>query len=207
MEPVPSPEAWRFILLDNVNGERLLILLKAPADQFNAAASQAQAILDMQLRRLAALERQRLADEYKQTLKLMKDLEALLGSPKKVLALIRENLTDLKTRYADPRRTQIADRAKAVLTAREHAVERDVWIAVDADGKLATQLRGGEEPSARASNMPPTMEAAWLRTSRLSSDRPASGAISWIVFPTGVFSSCDWSSFSEAGSCRASCPI
>jgi hypothetical protein len=43
---IPSPERWRFILLNDVNGERLLILLIAPADQFNVAVAQAQAVLD-----------------------------------------------------------------------------------------------------------------------------------------------------------------
>jgi hypothetical protein len=43
---IPSPEEWRFILLDDVNGERLLIVLIAPADQFQGAAEQAQEVLD-----------------------------------------------------------------------------------------------------------------------------------------------------------------
>ena len=77
--------------------------------QFKFSELQAQAILDMQLRRLAALERQKLKDEYKQIQALIKELEALLKSPRKVLALIQDNLADLKARYADPRRTQIAD--------------------------------------------------------------------------------------------------
>ena len=120
--------------------------------QLNFSEAQAQAILDMQLRRLAALERQKLQDEHKEMLRLIKELEALLASPKKVLALIRQNLLDLKARYGDPRRTQIADRAKAVLTARDHAAERDVWVALDADGRLCTAGRGdqnGDDPEGR----------------------------------------------------------
>ncbi len=120
--------------------------------QFSFSEAQAQAILDMQLRRLAALERQKLQDEHKETLRQIKELETLLASPKKVLALIRQNLLDLKARYGDPRRTQIADRAKAVLTARDHAAERDVWVALDADGRLCAAGRGdqnGGDPDGR----------------------------------------------------------
>jgi DNA gyrase subunit A len=113
--------------------------------QFSFTELQAQAILDMQLRRLAALERQRLQDEYKTILKLIKELEELLASPKKVLALIKSNLADLKATYGDARRTQIADRAKAVLTAREHTIERDVWLMLSADGKLGIQNRLAED--------------------------------------------------------------
>ncbi|HEX9118221.1 MAG TPA: DNA topoisomerase (ATP-hydrolyzing), partial [Anaerolineae bacterium] len=116
---------------------------------------QAQAILDMQLRRLAALERQKLQDEYKQIVKLIKELEALIADPKKVLALIKQNLIDLKARYGDARRTQIADRVKAVLTAREHAVERNVWVTLGADGRLSSMSRDGDEPASPAKKVAP----------------------------------------------------
>ncbi|PKO20803.1 MAG: DNA gyrase subunit A, partial [Chloroflexi bacterium HGW-Chloroflexi-1] len=107
--------------------------------EFKFTEIQAQAILDMQLRRLAALERRKLQDEYRAVIALIRDLEALLGSPKKVLALIRQNLLDLKARYADPRRTQIADRVKGTLTARDILPDQDVWITLAADGTLARQ--------------------------------------------------------------------
>ena len=68
---------------------------------FKFSEIQAQAILDMQLRRLAALERRRLQDEYREVIALIRTLEELLHSPKKVLALIRQNLVDLKARYGN----------------------------------------------------------------------------------------------------------
>ena len=68
---------------------------------FKFSEIQAQAILDMQLRRLAALERRRLQDEYRELVGLIRTLEELLHSPKKVLALIKQNLIELKARYGD----------------------------------------------------------------------------------------------------------
>ena len=103
---------------------------------------QAQAILDMPLRRLAALERRKLQDEYRETIALIRELEALLASPQKVLALIKENLLDLKTRYGDARRTQIADRVKGTLTTMDVLPDEDVWVGLSADGMLARHRRG-----------------------------------------------------------------
>ena len=111
-------------------------------EEFKFTEIQAQAILDMQLRRLAALERRKLQDEYREIIALIKELEALLASPKKVLALIRENLLDLKARYGDARRTQIADRVKGTLTTMDVLPDEDVWVTLSADGMLARHRRG-----------------------------------------------------------------
>jgi DNA gyrase subunit A len=111
---------------------------------------QAQAILDMQLRRLAALERRKLQDEYKETLALIKELEALLASPKKVLALIRQNLVDLKARYGDARRTQIADRVKGTLTTRDILPDEVVWVRLSTEGMLVRERRDAEARRGRA---------------------------------------------------------
>jgi DNA gyrase subunit A len=106
-------------------------------NEFKFTELQAQAILDMQLRRLAALERKKLQDEYKEVVALIKELGELLESPKKLLALIRKNLVDLKATYADPRRTQIADRVKGALTTMDVLPDQEVWVALGADGVLS----------------------------------------------------------------------
>ena len=111
-------------------------------EEFKFTDIQAQAILDMQLRRLAALERRKLQDEYREIIALIRELEALLASPAKVLALIRENLLDLKARYGDARRTQIADRVKGTLTTMDVLPDEDVWVGLSADGILARHRRG-----------------------------------------------------------------
>ncbi|MCX6029395.1 MAG: hypothetical protein NT169_08845, partial [Chloroflexi bacterium] len=135
--------------------------------QFKFSELQAQAILDMQLRRLAALERQKLKDEYKQILALIKELEALLKSPRKLLALIQDNLADLKARYADPRRTQIADRVQGILTTHDLLPDEEVWVTLGADGLLVAQRRGAAEQRSRGTGetlvpLPPSAPAPLL---------------------------------------------
>ncbi len=75
--------------------------------KFALSELQATAILDMQLRRLAALERQKIEDELKAIRKLIAELEDLLAHPEKVLGLIKKELTDIKDKYADDRRTRV----------------------------------------------------------------------------------------------------
>jgi DNA gyrase subunit A len=75
---------------------------------FGLSEAQAQAILDLQLRRLAALEQARIEEEYQQIMARIAYLEDLLANPHKILALIREDALDLKERFADARRTHIS---------------------------------------------------------------------------------------------------
>ncbi|MCB0130001.1 MAG: hypothetical protein KDD78_04105, partial [Caldilineaceae bacterium] len=103
---------------------------------FQFTLIQAQAILDMQLRRLAALERKRLQQEYDELLKRIAYLEDLLAHPEKVLAVIKEDMLAIKEKYADPRRTQIVDRTKGTLTTTDLLPEQDVWVTVGSDGML-----------------------------------------------------------------------
>ncbi|MCP4526928.1 MAG: DNA gyrase subunit A, partial [Aestuariibacter sp.] len=77
-------------------------------ERFKLSQIQAQAILDMQLRRLAALERKKIDDEYLELIKRIAYLEDLLASPRKILYLIKEELAELKRAYADGRRTRFA---------------------------------------------------------------------------------------------------
>jgi len=98
---------------------------------------QAQAILDMQLRRLAALERKKIEDEHKEKMKLIKHLEELLESPKKMRMLIAEELATIKQQYNDPRRTIIARGAAASMSAEDFLVpEEPTWVTLTVDGKL-----------------------------------------------------------------------
>jgi DNA gyrase subunit A len=76
-------------------------------ERFALTEVQAQAILDMQLRRLAALERQRIQDEHAELVALIADLEAILADPARVRAIIKDELTEVRERFADARRTQV----------------------------------------------------------------------------------------------------
>src|SRR6185503_20992653 len=69
--------------------------------RFKLSELQAQAILDMQLRRLAALERQKIEDEHKEVLATIARFEDLLANPKKILALIQDDMRDLTEKYGD----------------------------------------------------------------------------------------------------------
>jgi len=77
--------------------------------RFKLSEIQAQAILDMPLRRLAALERMKLEDERKELTERIKKLKEILGSEERRLAVVAEETSEVKARYADPRRTVIVD--------------------------------------------------------------------------------------------------
>jgi DNA gyrase subunit A len=75
--------------------------------KFKLSEIQSVAILDLQLRRLAALERQKIEDEYQMVKETIAYLEALLASPAKILDVVKGELAKLKDKYADPRRTKV----------------------------------------------------------------------------------------------------
>jgi DNA gyrase subunit A len=114
--------------------------------KFKLSQAQAQAILDMPLKRLAAMERRKIQDEYKEKKKLIKRLEGLLKSPKKIRAIVHDELVAVKERYADPRRTQIADAGKAQLTTEELTLDEPVWVAVSKGGLVARTPDEGKPP-------------------------------------------------------------
>jgi DNA gyrase subunit A len=78
-------------------------------DKFKLSELQAKAILAIQLARLAAMERKKIIDEYTEILKTIARLEDLLANPRKIDALIKDELTDLRDRYGDARRTKIVN--------------------------------------------------------------------------------------------------
>ena len=78
---------------------------------FGLTQVQAQAILDMQLRRLANLERSKIIEEYAELLKTIAYLEDLLANPRRILYLIKEELSTLKSKHGDARRTKISEQA------------------------------------------------------------------------------------------------
>jgi len=75
--------------------------------KFKLTEIQAEAILEMQLRRLAALERKKIEDDYKEILKKISYLTDLLTTPKKILDIIKKELLDIKAKYGDSRRTKV----------------------------------------------------------------------------------------------------
>jgi len=112
---------------------------------------QAQAILDMQLRRLAALERQKIEDEYQECLRTIAYLEDLLANPAKVLALIKEDALKLAEKYGDARRTRIVSDAREDFDDEELIPDKSVLISLTEQGYIKrtpveayrAQSRGG----------------------------------------------------------------
>ncbi|MGE5223027.1 MAG: DNA gyrase subunit A [Omnitrophica WOR_2 bacterium] len=113
--------------------------------RFKLSEVQAQAILDMPLRRLAALERKKIEEEYKEVQALIKDLEGLLRSPKRMRQVAAEELSAVKEAFGDRRRTQIVHLEKGgtgniPLLASDLTPERPVWISVTPGGLIARTL-------------------------------------------------------------------
>jgi DNA gyrase subunit A len=94
---------------------------------------QAGAILDMQLRRLAALERQHLIDEYDELMAKIADYEAILASPERQRQIVSEELAEIVTRYGDDRRTQLVADEGEVL-AEDLIAQEDVVVTITRGG-------------------------------------------------------------------------
>ncbi|HDQ72593.1 MAG TPA: DNA gyrase subunit A [Chloroflexi bacterium] len=103
--------------------------------RFSLSEVQAQAILDMQLRRLAALERQKIEDEYLALIQQIAYLEDLLASPRKILYLIRDDLAEVKQAYGDGRRTRIV-LEDASLDEEDLIAEEEVLVTVTQRGYI-----------------------------------------------------------------------
>ncbi len=102
--------------------------------RFKLSELQAQAILDLQLRRLVALERQKIEDEHKQVAEQIAHLEDLLAHPKKILGLIQTDLRELVEKYGDERRTRIAADAKEELSEEDLVQDEAVLISLTERG-------------------------------------------------------------------------
>jgi DNA gyrase subunit A len=104
--------------------------------RFRLSELQAQAILDMQLRRLAALERQKILDEYDQVKGQIAYLEDLLANPRKILGLIQEDMRTLVEKYGDERRTHVATEATEHLSETDLIPDEAVLISLTARGYI-----------------------------------------------------------------------
>jgi DNA gyrase subunit A len=116
---------------DTVDLARLNLIQK-----FSLSQIQAQAILDMQLRRLAHLEQQKIVDEYNEVLKNIAYLEDLLANPKKILFLIKEEVGDLKTKHGDKRRTSIRKEEVEEFQEEDLIPHQNVVITVSDQGYM-----------------------------------------------------------------------
>jgi DNA gyrase subunit A len=112
---------------------------------------QAKAILDMQLRRLAALERQKIIEEHEETLRLIEELKAILASDVKLMGIIKQELVAIKEEYGDARRTEILTETTD-LTIEDLLADEEMVVTITRSGYIKrthveayrSQRRGGK---------------------------------------------------------------
>jgi DNA gyrase subunit A len=107
--------------------------------RFGLSEIQAQAILDMRLARLAALERKKIEDEYLEVIKLIAELEDILANPSRISAVIKDELAAIKAKYAGLRRTRIADSSSREMTDEDLIADEDVVITISRRGYIKRQ--------------------------------------------------------------------
>ncbi len=105
-------------------------------NHFNLDDVQATAILDMRLRRLTGLERDKIENELADLLKAIEEYRSILASEEKVLAIIREELIEIKNKYADERRTNIDMSAIEFIEDESLIPEQDIMIALTHNGYI-----------------------------------------------------------------------
>jgi DNA gyrase subunit A len=121
-------------------------------EKFKFSDVQAQAILDMQLRRLAALERKKIADEYKETKAKIKGMEEILADPSKVLTVIKDELTEMKKKHSDPRRTKMYKGKVDEIAEEDMVAKEETFVTLSKAGYIKRtppstyqiQKRGGK---------------------------------------------------------------
>lgn len=119
-------------------------------EQFKLTEIQANAILEMRLRRLTGLERDKIENEYQELLATIEDLRDILANHDRVLSIIREELTEVKNKFGDERRTEISD-ADYDMQDEDLIPVEDVVITMTTNGYIKrmptdtyrTQNRGG----------------------------------------------------------------
>ncbi|MEX2785284.1 DNA gyrase subunit A [Streptococcus sp. H49] len=133
------------------NSETDLIAQTELMERFKLSERQSQAILDMRLRRLTGLERDKIQSEYDDLIALIADLTDILAKPERVIAIIKEELDDIKRKYADKRRTELMVGEVLSLEDEDLIEEEDVLITLSNKGyikrlsqdEFRVQKRGG----------------------------------------------------------------
>ncbi|MBX9074992.1 DNA gyrase subunit A [Streptococcus anginosus] len=151
--------AGLLIALDNID-EVIRIIRNSETDaeaqaelmaRYKLSERQSQAILDMRLRRLTGLERDKIQSEYDDLMKLIADLADILAKPERVVAIIKEELEEIKRKFSDERRTELMIGEVLSLEDEDLIEEADVLITLSNKGyikrlnqdEFTAQRRGG----------------------------------------------------------------
>jgi DNA gyrase subunit A len=139
--------------------------------QFRMTETQAQAVLDLRLQRLTQLERQKIQDEYQETIQLIAKLQAILGNEALVREIIREELKALKEQYGDPRRTQILEETAAI-SFEDMVADEEMVVTITHGGYIKrsplsvyrAQRRGGKGMTGMATKEEDYVEHLFVAT-------------------------------------------
>jgi len=171
-------EGYR-IALDHLDAVIQLIRRSRSADEartglmqeFGMSEIQAQAVLDLRLQRLTQLERQKIQDEYEETIRLIARLQAILGNEALVREIIREELTALKDQYGDARRTEILDET-AEISFEDTLADEEMVVTISHGGYIKrsplaiyrSQRRGGKGTTGMATKEEDYVEYLFVAT-------------------------------------------
>ncbi|HFH9683499.1 DNA gyrase subunit A [Streptococcus pyogenes] len=133
------------------NSETDVIAQTELMSRFDLSERQSQAILDMRLRRLTGLERDKIQSEYDDLLALIADLSDTLAKPERIITIIKEEMDEIKRKYANPRRTELMVGEVLSLEDEDLIEEEDVLITLSNKGyikrlgqdEFRAQKRGG----------------------------------------------------------------
>jgi len=140
-------------------------------EQFGMSEIQAQAVLDLRLQRLTQLERQKIQDEYQETIQLIARLQAILGNEALVREIIREELTAMKEQYGDPRRTEILEET-AEISFEDMVADDEMVVTISHGGYIKrspltvyrAQRRGGKGMTGMATKEEDYVEHLFVAT-------------------------------------------
>ena len=139
-------------LVDTIRSSKTPVEAKGwLVSRFELTDTQAQAILEMRLQRLTGLEREKIQEEYKETIQAIARYREILASERLVLNIIKEELAELKERYGDERRTEIVEETEDI-SVEDMIVEEDMVVTVSHAGYIKrnpitlynSQRRGGK---------------------------------------------------------------
>ena len=149
----------------NENIDAVVKVIKAAADsaaaqeqlreKFKLSEIQAKAILDMRLARLTGLERERIIAEYDETLRQIEDYQGILDDPQRVVQIIKDELTEIREKYGDERRTEVVREKADELTMESLVADEEVVLTITFGGyakrtplaQVRAQRRGGKGKS------------------------------------------------------------
>ena len=132
------------IALDNLDAVIALIRASKDAEtakeglmkKFGLSEIQAQAILDMQLRKLAALERQKIEDELREIVAIIDDYEDLIASPTRIIETVKKELNDLKERYGDKRKSVVVKGKVGELSDEDLIIDEPCIVTISESGYI-----------------------------------------------------------------------